>query len=289
MAGSGIRSRSERKWKASLPLKVQWALFSQREAHRCASRCERSNAAGSIRRSPRQSRTGHTRGAKERRRPGSIAMWFLQDQPIDRQSTESPPESLIRNNSCLVLMSVIALALFSMYLAQPLTPNFLSGIRGLSLSQVGLLFTAGAVGNSLMAILFSRVEPRHGFIYSQVLVMLFALIIWQATTLPIFALGYFLLGGFRVSRPMAMTQARELVHDLQMVITYGTMENLGAAIIVTPPIAGILFEGDPLMIYPLAIGLISISLVVSYVFLPRKPGPVASQIKQDTASVPESE
>lgn len=222
--------------------------------------------------------------------PANIAMWFLQDQPIDRHGTESPPESLIRNKRFIVLMSVIAFALFSMYLAQPLTPNFLSGIRGLSLSQVGLLFTAGAVGNSLMAILFSRVEPRHGFIYSQVLVMLFALIIWQATTLPVFALGYFLLGGFRVSRPMAMAQARELVHDSQMGITYGTMETLGAAIIIiTPPIAGIFFERDPLMIYPLAIGLMSISLVVSYMFLPRKTRPVLSQTRQDTPSVSASE
>lgn len=222
--------------------------------------------------------------------PASFAMWFLEDQPIDRHSPETPPEGLMRNKRLMVLMGVIALALFSMFLAQPLTPNFLSGIRGLSLSQVGLLFTAGAVGNSLMAVLFSRVEPRHGFIYSQILVMLFAFIIWKATTLPVFALGYFLLGGFRVSRPMAMAQARELVHDSQMGITYGAMETLGAAIIIiTPPIAGFLFEHDPLMIYPLAIGLMSVSIVVSYVFLPRKPEPETLPIERDTTSVPVSE
>lgn len=219
--------------------------------------------------------------------PASFAMWFLEDQPIDRHDVASPPESLIRNKRLMVLMGVIALALFSMYLAQPLTPNFLSGIQGLSLSQVGLLFTVGAIGNSLMAILFSRVEPRHGFIFAQVLVMLFALIIWKATTLPLFALGYFLLGGFRVSRPMAMAQARELVHDSQMGITYGAMETLGAAIIIiTPPIAGLLFERDPMMIYPLAIGLIAISIVVSYLLLPRKPGSLISQIERDAASAP---
>jgi MFS family permease len=214
-------------------------------------------------------------------------MWFLEDQPIDRHDPQAPPQSLMSNKRLIVLMTVIAIGLFSMFLAQPLTPNFLTGIRGLSLSQVGLLFTAGAIGNSLMAILFSRVEPRRGFLLAQVLVMLFALIIWKSTTLPLFALGYFLLGGFRVSRPMAMAQARELVHGSQMGITYGAMETLGAAIIIlTPPIAGILFERDPMIIYPLAIGLISISIIVSYLFLPRKKSSrVESPASQDSLSV----
>ncbi|HSL45110.1 MAG TPA: MFS transporter [Anaerolineales bacterium] len=202
----------------------------------------------------------------------NIVLFFIEDQPIDRHDPESPPPNLLSNKRFVVLMTVVAFGLFSMFLAQPLTPNFLTSIRGLSLSEVGLLFTAGAVGNSLMAILLSRVEPRRGFIFTQVLVILFALIIWKATTLPLFALGYFLLGGFRVSRPIAMAQARELVHDSQMGMAYGAMETLGAAIIiVTPPIAGILFERDPMVIYPLAIGLLMVSIIVSYLFAPRKP------------------
>jgi MFS family permease len=102
-------------------------------------------------------------------------------------------------------------------------------------------------------------------------VILYALFIWKGTTLPVFALGYFLLGGFRAGRPMAMAQARELVHDSQMGITYGIMETVSAVIfIVTPPIAGFLFERDPMILYPLAIGSIVVSIVVSSIFLPRK-------------------
>jgi MFS family permease len=173
-----------------------------------------------------------------------------------------------------------------MYLAQPLTPNFLIEVRSLSLSEVGLLFTVGAVGNSLMAILFSRVESRRGFIFTQVLVILFALIIWKATALPAFALGYFLLGGYRVSRPMAMAQARELVHNSQMGITYGIMETIGAAIIiVAPPIAGTLYERDPMIVYPLAIGLLAISIVISYLFLPRRARRADPKALQDSLSV----
>jgi MFS family permease len=196
---------------------------------------------------------------------------FIQRQPIDHHDPEAPPPGLRSNRRFVVLMGVLALAIFAMYLAQPLTPNFLEGVRGLSLSETGMIFTAGALGNSLMAILLSRVPPRRGFLLAQALVILFALFVWKGASLPVYALGYFLLGGFRAARPMALAQARELVHDSQMGITYGIMETITAAIFVlTPPLAGILFERDPMSVYPLSIGLIVVSIVVSYLFSPRK-------------------
>jgi MFS family permease len=174
---------------------------------------------------------------------------------------------------------VLALAIFAMYLAQPLTPNFLEGVRGLSLSETGIIFTAGAFGNSIMAILLSRVPPRRGFLIAQALVILFSLFIWKGTSLPFYVLGYFLLGGFRAGRPMALAQARELVHDSQMGITYGIMETISSVIfILTPPLAGILFEYDSIIVYPLSIGLIALSIAVSYFFSPRPSSPGVSNV-----------
>lgn len=196
---------------------------------------------------------------------------FIERQPIDHHDPESPPPSLRGNQSFMVLMGVLVFAIFAMYLAQPLTPNFLEGVRGLSLSETGIVFTAGALGNSLMAILLSRADPRRGFLYAQGLVILFALLIWKGASLPVYALGYFLLGGFRAGRPMALALARELIHDSQMGVTYGIMETVSAVIFVlTPLLAGSLFERDPMIVYPLSIGLIAVSIVVSYLFSPRK-------------------
>lgn len=201
----------------------------------------------------------------------NIFMYFIESQPIDHHDPDSPPPSLRDNKRFIMLMTVLTLSIFSMYIAQPLTPNFLTSVRGLSLSQTGLIFTAGALGNSLMAIAFSRLNPRRGFLFAQALVILFALLIWQGTGLPFFVLGYFLLGGFRAGRPMAMAQARELVHESQMGITYGIMETVSAVImIVTPPIAGLLFEVDPYIVYPVSIGMVAVSLVLSSIYLPRK-------------------
>jgi len=201
----------------------------------------------------------------------NIFMALIERQPIDRHDPDSPPPSLRSNKSFIVLMGVLTFSIFAMYFAQPLTPNFLEGVRGLSLSQTGLVFTIGALGNSLMALTFSRANPRSGYLLAQTLVILFAVFIWKGTALPYFALGYFLLGGFRAARPLAMAQARELVHESQMGITYGIMETISSVIfIVTPPIAGYLFERDPMIIYPLAIGLVIASILVSSIFLPRK-------------------
>jgi hypothetical protein len=56
-----------------------------------------------------------------------------------------------------------------------------------------------------------------------------------------------------------------------MGMTYGIMETISAVIfILTPPLAGILFERDPMIVYPLSIGLIAVSIAISYFFSPRK-------------------
>jgi MFS family permease len=201
----------------------------------------------------------------------NIMMFFIEGQPLDHHDPEAPPPKLTDNRHFIALMGVLAFANFSMYLAQPLTPNFLNGVRELSLSDTGIIFTAGALGNSLLAMTFSRIEPRRGFLLAQMLVILFAFSIWKGTSLPAFAFGYFMLGGFRAGRPMVMAQARDLVHDSQMGITYGVMETISAIIfILTPPLAGVLYERDPMILYPLGIGLTVISIVVSYLFSPPK-------------------
>jgi len=85
---------------------------------------------------------------------------------------------------------------------------------------------------------------------------------------------------------MALAQARELVHDSQMGMTYGVMETLGAAIIIlAPPIAGALYERDPMIVYPLAIGFMTIAIVVSYLFLPRRAGHADPKVLQDSLPV----
>ncbi len=201
----------------------------------------------------------------------SMPILFIEPQPVINHDIESPPVNLWNNTRFVSFLAVIGLAVFSMYLAQPLTPNFLKDVRHLSLSDTGWVFSAGALGNALLTVGLSRFNPRYGFIVAQALVILFALFIWQGAGLPIFMLGYFLLGGFRAARPMAQAQARELVHDSQMGLAFGTLETVTAIIFIfVPPLAGFIFERDPFFIYPLAIGLIAISIAGSFIYSSRK-------------------
>lgn len=201
----------------------------------------------------------------------NLSLIFIQSQPIDAHDPSAPPQSLLKNSYFLSFLMIYAFVVFALYVAQPLTPNFLKGVRELTLTETGWIFSAGALGNSVMMLLLSRLQPRRGFIVAQFMVILFAALIWQGSGLPIFMLGYFLLGGFRAARPMAMAQARELVHSSQMGLSYGAMETVSATIfIIAPPIAGFIFDRDPYSIYPIAIGLIAASMLVSYIFAPRK-------------------
>lgn len=201
----------------------------------------------------------------------NLSLIFIQSQPLDVHDPSAPPQNLLKNTRFVNFLMIYAFVVFALYIAQPLTPNFLKGIRELTLTETGWIFSAGALGNSVMMLLLSRFQPRRGFIVAQFMVILFAVLIWQGAGLPIFMLGYFLLGGFRAARPMAMAQARELVHGSQMGISYGAMETVSSIIfIIAPPIAGFIFDRDPFMIYPLAIGLIIVSIFVSYFFAPRK-------------------
>ena len=197
-------------------------------------------------------------------------IFFIQKQPIDHHDPESPPMDLNKNMRFVSYLGIVAFAIFAMYLAQPLTPIFLEDVRGLSLSDLGTVFTIGALGNALLAILLGRTNPYWGYILSQLMVAAFSFCMLWGTTLPIIALGYFLLGGFRAGRPLAMAQAREFVHQSQMGLTYGVMETVSAVIfILTPPLAGFIYKNDPMMIYTLSLGLIAVSVIISTI-LPRR-------------------
>ncbi len=197
----------------------------------------------------------------------TLFIFFVEPQPIDKHDIQSPPVSLRNNKKFISFLTMLTFSVFAMYISQPLTPNFLKDVRNLSLSDTGWAFSAGALGNALLTVGLSRFNPRYGFLFAQSLVILFALFIWKGSGLPVFMLGYFLLGGFRASRPMAQAQARELVHDSQMGLMYGTLETASAIIfILAPPLAGFIFEYDPFIIYPLAIGLIAVSIIFSFIY-----------------------
>ncbi len=197
----------------------------------------------------------------------NVIIFFIHPQPLDHHDPENPPVGLLSNARFMGFVAMMSFAVFAMYIAQPLTPNFLETVQGLSLTQIGWIFTAGAAGNFLLAVGLGSMNPRWGYMIAQISVAFFALLLWLGADFRLFLLGYFLLGGFRAARPLASAQARALVHDSQMGLTYGMLETVSAVIfILTPPLAGFLYERDPFLVYPLSLGLVAASLLLTFFY-----------------------
>ncbi len=195
---------------------------------------------------------------------------FIQKQPVDHHDTEMTPVSIFKNRTFILFLTVASFAYFAMFLPQPLTPNFLEGVRGLSLKQMGLIFTISALGGAWISERLGNMRSSHGLLIAHFLVACFVLSIWRGETIVLFAVGYFLLGGYRAFKPLTMAHARGLVHNSQMGLMYGTMETVGAVIyILAPPIAGFLYERDPAIVYPLSLGLIVVSVILTFIFTPK--------------------
>ena len=200
-------------------------------------------------------------------------IFFLPPQPRDHHDPEAPPVRLLRNARYLRFIALVFVITFSMYLPQPLTPNFLVGERGQSLQVIGLLGTIGALGVALITLgVGSWLSPRPAFFLGLIFTAGFSLLIWRTAGLAFYALAFFSLGGFRAARPMMAAQARELVHESQMGLAYGMNETVGAiALGLAPVLAGVLYNRQADLMYPASLAGIAASILLTAWLAPR-PG-----------------
>jgi MFS family permease len=196
---------------------------------------------------------------------------FLKPQPRDEYDGENTGRKLFRNTRFLSFLGVIFFVMFATYLPQPLSPNFLQNERGISLGQMGLLGSLGSLGNVAFNLVLGQLKARLGFVLGQVFVAFFALLLWKGTGLTWYMFGYFLMGGFRAARMLATAQVRMLIHQAQMGLAYGMTEvGNSMALILSPLVAGYLYDTDPASIYPFSLLLITMGIVISLIFAPRE-------------------
>ncbi len=194
----------------------------------------------------------------------NIFIFLIHSQPTEKHEAGHGVRDLLVNRRYLIFLSVYILAIFSMYLPQPLSPNFLQNQRSLSLVQIGQLSSINSTGIIVIALILGRMEARTGYLVAQASVALFSVILWKATGMFWFGTGYFLLGGFRAARSLAMAHIRGLVSSSGMGLAYGVAETGGSlALVLAPALAGILYDRIPEGMYIVAAGLVGFSLLVS--------------------------
>lgn len=194
------------------------------------------------------------------------------EEPHSEIHAQQP--NLARNPRFLGLLGLIVLTMFTLYLPQPLSPNYLQNEQGFSLQTIGQLGAMGSLGNALIMLGLGHLSAPAGFLTGQALVGLFALLMWQGESALPFFIGYFLLGGYRLSRSMALAFARSLVKLSEVGFAFGLVETGNAiAVILAPPAAGLLYQRSPQLVYAVSLVLVGVMLLMNLILLPARRSP----------------
>ena len=217
----------------------------------------------------------------------TVMILFLKAQDRDKHDEDSRRNSLFTNPRFMSFVGLLFIGTFVMFLPQPLTPNFLQNERGIGLGTLGWIGSVGNMGNAVFNLLLGQMNARMGYMIGQALVGVFALILWKGAGIPLYLLGYFLLGGFRAARVLGYAQVRTLIHPAQMGLAYGITETFGSsALMLSPILAGFLYDWSPVSIYPISIILTLGAMILYFINSPREeahlePGIIGEVILKD--------
>lgn len=200
----------------------------------------------------------------------TLLVLFIRTQPKEQHDPGAPPAKLWRNTRYISLVGIVFMVMFVLYLPQPLTPRFLQNERGLSLEAIGWLGSAGSLGNASMNLILGQFAASTGFLAAQLTTAVFSLLMWKGTGTPSYALGYFLLGGYRAARSFIYAQVNPLVHPTQMGLAYGFVETFNSlSMTLAPLLAGFLYTQAPDKVYPISILLMGVTVIITLLFAPR--------------------
>lgn len=200
----------------------------------------------------------------------TVIILFVQKPPVEAHAEKAASSPALRNSRFLVLAGLTFFTMFALYLPQPLTSNFLQNERHLNLQQIGLVGTFGSLGNVVIMLVLGRLNAPLAFLIGQPLVALFAVLMWQGAGLPWFALGYFFMSGYRLCRSMVLALARGFIHPTETGFAFGILETANAvAVILSPMLAGLLYERQPTLVYCVALLSIGVILLANLAIIPR--------------------
>jgi predicted MFS family arabinose efflux permease len=201
-------------------------------------------------------------------------VWLLPErrERPDGEEALQKPVHLLSNSRYLGFLALTFVIMLGMYLPQPLSPNYLQSVHGLRYSDVGTLGMVGGLGNVALSLaLGAWPNWRLAYLAAQAAVAGFALMLWRGNGLPVFALGYFLLGGYRAARSLTTAKIRALVHVNQVALAYAVSETVsGVAGILAPILAGALYESAPARMYSVSLNLLLFTLAGTVFFYRRK-------------------
>jgi MFS family permease len=203
----------------------------------------------------------------------TLIIFRIRPQPVEKPTSlenTAAWKSLI-NIRFLKYILLIFFVAFTLYLPQPLSQIFLQNQRNLTLTQIGQLVSVRSLGIVVLSLILGQFNARVGFLLAQIGVAAFTLFMLRGQAMPWYFAGYFLLGSYQTARVLAIAQGRTLIQSAAMGIGYGMLETaMTIAIVLAPPLAGLLYQLNPLYIYSVSLILIIIAFLLSIFFSPIK-------------------
>ena len=195
----------------------------------------------------------------------SLIILITRSEATPSTQHEEPRGNLLKIKPFVVLLVISFITIFSGYLAEPFTPNYLQDYHSLSLTEIGKLGSIGSLGNAIVALIFGGIAPFAGILLGHGFLLVYSTLIWRGSNMIWFAIGFFLRGGYRIFQAMYLSVARELFSASEMGFAYGLMATANSlAIILAPPTAGYLYEISPGLIYIVSIILLIVTLTVNH-------------------------
>lgn len=214
-------------------------------------------------------------------------IFFIRPQPVEKPAKDIPAPGMreLWRGSFGRYVVLIFFIVFGLYLPQPLAQNYLQNERGLTLTVIGQLLAVRSIGMVVLSLVIGQLNTKVGFLLSQVSVGLFAIFLWLGTGLPYYFAGYLLVGGYGTARVLAIAQGRSLVQSSNMGVAYGMLESaMATAIVLGPPLAGLLYEYQPEMIYIISLVLIVLGLGANFLYSPAAHDDLKRFENQDQAA-----
>jgi len=201
----------------------------------------------------------------------TMIIFLVRSQPVEQPAdgNQAPGVKVLWQGDYRRFVLLVFFVMFGIYLPQPLSQNFLQNERGVGLAVIGQLLSVRSAGIVILNLGLGQLNARLGFFLTQIFMGLFALLVWLGDSLPFYFAGYLLMGSYITARGLIIAQGRVLVQAANMGLAYGMLETaMAAAMVLGPPLAGLLYEINPNSIYFISLALIAAGLIANLMFSP---------------------
>ena len=198
----------------------------------------------------------------------TMMVFFLRKQAVIPDLEKHTRPKLHKNPRFMGLLPLAFLTIFVLYLPQPFIPNYLQNQKFLDLDSIGQLGAIGNLGNAIIMLGLGRFNAVFAYLIGQALVILSMLLFWRGNQPIWLGAGYFLLGGYRLTRIMPVALARRWIHAADVGRAFGYLETVnGTAVILAPLAAGYLYDINPELLFSSSVFLILTILLVNGFFM----------------------